>query len=275
MTVCLWEGCQKRPSESVNIEAASASHSESIPQSVCVPLTQCSLWTLSAVLFLSSQITAFQMGSSLWHGELAEQGGQRGLKYCFGKCTELDRVSAAECKEEALQVSQHTCTHKLGQPRCAHSHFAGISFKCQIIHLKQVTQTFRDLLRECQTQLWMCTKLSDKVQRPLAPHSEAWEEEVRHPGFRQLSHAALIECTCNLRLCFVSEITRSCLFCVSISWPGFLCNLEYCVQNDFLSHPPKHHKNRTPGESTFAKCHQTRLWYLLPLSGVCLTLTFK
>lgn len=97
--VCEW-AVRKGPSESVNIRAAGASHSESIPQSVCVALTQCSLWTLSTVLFLSSQITAFQMGSPLWYGEQASTRGQRGPKKQFGKRTGLEHVSAAECKDQ-------------------------------------------------------------------------------------------------------------------------------------------------------------------------------
>lgn len=77
----------------------------------------------------------------------------------------------------------------------------GISLKCQIVHLEQVTQTFGDLLGECQNttaNLW----IKCNVHRLLM----AWPEggEVRHPGLRQLGHAVLTECTWNLRLCSVS-----------------------------------------------------------------------
>lgn len=111
--VCEW-AVRKGPSESVNIRAAGASHSESIPQSVCVALTQCSLWTLSTVLFLSSQITAFQMGSPLWYGEQASTRGQRGPKKQFGKCTGLEHVSAAECKD---QVRTNSTTRMQAETR--------------------------------------------------------------------------------------------------------------------------------------------------------------
>lgn len=49
----------------------------------------------------------------------------------------------------------------------------GISFKCQIIHLEQVAQTFRDLLGECQTRTMNRYKALGKVQCPLASHSAA------------------------------------------------------------------------------------------------------
>lgn len=69
----------------------------------------------------------------------------------------------------------------------------GISSKCQIIHLEQVTQTFRDLLGECQSRTMKLYKALNKVQYPLASHSAARGEEVRHPGLRRLGLAALIK----------------------------------------------------------------------------------
>lgn len=72
----------------------------------------------------------------------------------LGKCADVDRVSAAEsaaeCKEEEVLRNTHARQNSdhLEVPT---SLLTGISFKCQIIHLEQVTETFRDLLGECQT----------------------------------------------------------------------------------------------------------------------------
>lgn len=183
----------------MNTGTAGASHSESIPQSVCAPLTQCSLWTLSAVLFLSSQITAFQMGSSLWHGSCR-------LDWDAGEVREtvweMQRPwPRVRCRMQRSSTQARTNSDNLEVPTFL---LVGISFKCQIIHLEQVTQTFGDLLGECQTRTMNLYKALGKVQCPLASHSAAWGEEVRHPGLRRLGHAALIKCTCNLRLRSVS-----------------------------------------------------------------------
>lgn len=78
--------------ESVNAETAGASHSQSIQRSVCVPLTRRGLWTLSAALFLSSQITAFQTGSSPRHGSA---GRRRHPGSCSGNVKNLVRGEVA------------------------------------------------------------------------------------------------------------------------------------------------------------------------------------
>lgn len=58
-----WRGL----SEGVNSEVRNYSENLS-PKCVCVTLTHCILWAPSATLSLSTQVTAYQTGRSVWHG---------------------------------------------------------------------------------------------------------------------------------------------------------------------------------------------------------------
>lgn len=128
-------------------------HSKSIPRSVCAQLTQCTLWTLLAVLFLSSQITAFQIGCLLWHGETAHWEAREIPQNWLGNVQNLTVCPLQNAKKiSPTSSTTHTSSDNQKVPNFL---LAGISFKCQIIHLEQVTQTFRDLLWECQAELWI------------------------------------------------------------------------------------------------------------------------
>lgn len=144
------------------------------------------------------------ISDGLWYSSRRLHWMSKRFKKQFGECKELDHVSAAECRgAKFCSTRAHMNSDNLEVPTFLH---VGISSKCQIIHLEQVTQTFRDLLGECQSRTMKLYKALDKVQYPLASHSAAWGEEVRHPGLRRLGLAALIKRrpTCNLRLCAVS-----------------------------------------------------------------------
>lgn len=274
----------------MNIGPASASHSESIPQSVCAPLTQCSLWTLSAVLFLSSQITAFQTGSWLRQGSRRRSWRPAGLQRAVLGNAFLHRVSAAECKKtkpgKFLGPHERADSDNL---EVLTLFLAGISFKCQSIHLEQVTQTFRDLLWRMSSRTVSLCKALGKVQRPLASHSEAGGEEVRHPGLRRLGHAALIKCTSNLRLmrCLLNTqvmfmlsgknpMTRFPVHLGIIPW-------VHILRADFRELSPKAAQKTgqlsvlrlEENKKTSTKCHQTRRRYLLPLSVFRPMFTFE
>lgn len=83
------------------VGGAAASHSESTPQSVCAPLTQCRLWTPSAVLFLSSSPPPQKKP----HNIFSSTGGERISKSVRGLSDVRERVSAAECESEAAADS--------------------------------------------------------------------------------------------------------------------------------------------------------------------------
>lgn len=188
-----------------------ASHRESIAQSVCAPLTQCSLWTLSAVLFLSSQITAFQMGSSLWHSELAQRGDQSGSREKKNKIWLGEFVPPAECRPSLLTRSHNTYATLSSLDNLRSAQFPS----CWHFFQNVKSFTWNELHRpsgiffwECQTKPWVYTKLWIKYNVRwlliVRPEGGRRGDEDRQPGLRRLSHAALIKCTCNLRLCFVS-----------------------------------------------------------------------
>lgn len=172
--LCLWEGCQKGPSEIVNTGVASASHSESIPQSVCAPLTQCSLWTLSAVLFLSSQITAFQMGSSPWHAEPAQREAREVEKKMVRK---FYRTRPCVCSrmQKKLHKFHNTCAHTcLGNLRSAQFPFYWHFFQMPN-HSPGTSYTdLQGSSLRMSNQTVNLYKALDKVQCPLSSHSEAW-----------------------------------------------------------------------------------------------------
>lgn len=201
--LCLREGCQKKwgvvvvvvvgvgwSLESVNTGTAGASHSQSIPRSVCVPLTRRSLWTLSAALFLSSQITAFQSGSSPRHGSA---GRRRHLGSCSGNVKKLVRRGEVALRPGSTRFfffSPHSCWHFFQMSNRS----PGTSY----------TRPSGRTLGECQERdRESPRKAADKVQRPLASLSAGrrGKEMSRFSDDLVTLHLAIVR---NLVLCSVS-----------------------------------------------------------------------
>lgn len=117
--------------ESVKVGRTAAAHCRSIRFSVCVELTRPSLWTLSAaLLFLSSRITASRTFDTA-------PAARDTRENCSGGVTKKKEVRNAEKHPTLLPFLPPP-------PFSLHpSPLAGISFKCQTVHLEQLTQTLR------------------------------------------------------------------------------------------------------------------------------------
>lgn len=189
-------------------------------------------------------------------------GGRRGSQH--GRASAAG--SAAECKEEeALRAPQHTRTQKCPP----HALRTGISFKCQIIHLEQVRQNFRDLLGECQTGPWICTKLW--IQR-----SVHWLSIVKpEGGQRDRSQTTPSRCTYQVHMksqamcCLLNNPVMFMLWKHLVApFPVQLGAMLYVSILQWFPLPFWEKKD-------ILKCHQTRQWYLLAISGFRLTFTSK
>lgn len=200
-----------------------ASHSESIPQSVCVPLTQCSLWTLSAVLFLPSQITAFQADSSLWQSKQAREVQNTGQE--IYRTRPLQNVKKESC--EVHNTYAHTTSNSL---RSAHFTFCWHFFQMSN-HSPGTSYTdLQGSSLRMSNQTVNLYKALDRVQCPLASHGEAWGEEVTDAGLRWLPRCTRVHflfCLLNNPAVFISWKFLMTLFPVQ---PGLILYV-YILQN--------------------------------------------
>lgn len=180
-----WEGGGGgRSLESVNTGTAGASHSQSIQRSVCVPLTRHGLWTL----FLSSQITAFQTGSSPRHGSA---GRWRHPGSCSGNVKKLVRRGEVALRLGSAHFffSPNSCWHFFQMSNRS----PGTSY----------TRPSGRTLGECQERdRESPRKAADKVQRPLASLSAGrrGKETSRFSDDLVTLHLAIVR---NLRRCSV------------------------------------------------------------------------